>query len=54
MTRFCSNPACGRGFVTWTKPPQVLCPTCRHSMPVLSRLVGGKPRKAQPEKGKRA
>jgi hypothetical protein len=49
MTRFCTNPDCGRGFVD-AKParpgvtPPTLCPTCRAKLgrAPLSRLVGGK------------
>jgi hypothetical protein len=46
VTRFCPNPDCGRGFIT-NKPAETLCPTCRQKIPVLSRLFGGQPRKAE-------
>jgi hypothetical protein len=46
VIRFCSNPDCGRSFVSLRKPPQDLCPTCRHHIgdDPLSRLVGGETR----------
>ncbi len=53
MIRFCSNPACGRGFISLRKPPDTLCPTCRAEMVPLSRLVGGQPQEPEP-KGKKA
>ncbi len=56
MTRFCSNPACGRGFVDAKPPkrgvtPPLLCPTCRAKVgkAPLSTFVGGRPR-AEAEK----
>jgi len=54
MIRFCSNPECGRGFISLTKPPQDLCPTCRQDMAPLSRLVGGKLREEPKRKKGRA
>jgi hypothetical protein len=48
VIRFCTNPDCGRGFIT-DKNDEDLCPTCRQKIPVLSRLVGGQPRKAEPK-----
>jgi hypothetical protein len=50
LTRFCSNPSCRRGFVSLLKgKPELpmLCPTCRRDMAPLSRLVGGRERKAE-------
>lgn len=57
MIRFCSNPECGRGFISLVQAKtseELLCPTCHNRMEPLSRLVGGKEqakRKAQEQRG---
>jgi hypothetical protein len=57
VIRFCSNPECGRGFISLVQAKtseELLCPTCHNRMEPLSRLVGGKEqakRKAQEQRG---